>query len=151
MVRTGFFFLMIQVLVFASHIRGVHKGLSSNPFYTVIKRAINILPPVAQGFCAQMLPGSMMPSPATVRRCRLFVDVTYMRRMQQVHHAMIADGGVCFGLMDSSPQGRDYLMHRYRYLSLENVQTAADLATDAFQCRCNKAIYDVEGFSNDYH
>ena len=127
-------FYMIHVLIFSFYLRGLHGGQSATPFIHIIQRAMATLPPEAQGVVNQMIEGAQMPSASVISRFRLYLDVTYMKYMREVHHAMIQAGGVCFGLMDSSPQGRDYLMHRYKYLSWDNLELAADLADQMFAC-----------------
>lgn len=75
-----------------------------------------------------------MPSPSTISRSRLFLDVAFMRHMQDVHEEMVARGGVIYGLMDSSPQGRDYLMHRYMYLSWDKLEMASNMVDILTEC-----------------
>ena len=81
-----------------------------------------------------MMQGGMMPSPATISRYRLFLDHAHMQHMRALHRTMVEAGGVCYGLMDSSPQGRrDYLMQRYLYISWEHLEICGELVDELFR------------------
>ena len=124
--------------MFAFHLRGLHSNVAndaSNPFLCVVKRALKTLTPEVQKFAEQVLENAIMPSASTISRLRLSFDTAWMENMRDRHRAMGQDGqGLLLGLMDSSPQGRDYLMHRYRYLTREKLAQAAAIADKLYEC-----------------
>ena len=99
----------------------------------IAQRAINTLTPSAKDFAHQLLLNATMPSAATLSRAKLYFEVAHMEQIRLMHQIWIKQGGNISALMDSSPQGRDYLMHRIKYMTKTGSRTASDLADEMYQ------------------
>eukprot|EP00959_Pyramimonas_sp_CCMP1952_P031485 660324-Pyramimonas_sp.AAC.1 len=65
-----------------------------------------------------VLSGTMWPSPATISRARLYLDVAWMLHMSGVHLGIVKHNGVLFPMFDSSPQGgRNWCLMEYTHIS----------------------------------
>jgi hypothetical protein len=105
---------LLQCIFFAFSTRGVSPGLRKDHLKTVLMRAIRTLPASAQGYLDHLLSSAHFPSPASLTMFRLYVDVAWMRYMQDYHDVLLQSDCWFFGASDSSPQGgRNWLMHEY--------------------------------------
>jgi hypothetical protein len=106
---------LTQCVFFSFSTRGASPAGGADPLKTVLMRAVKCLPAAAQGFLDHLLSNARFPSPAALTRFRLYVDVSWMTYMQDVHDKLLDFGNcVFFGASDSSPQGgRNWLMHEY--------------------------------------
>ena len=125
---------LAQCLIFSFYLRGVHDGFASSTFINIIGCAIKTLTPAAQDFANQLLVGAQRPSAATLSRTKLYFDVGHMEQRRMIHQQWIKQGGNISALMDSSPQGRGYLMHQIRYMTKAAARDAANLADQMYQC-----------------
>ena len=102
---------LLQVLIFSFMTRGsgiaVH-GQTSNPNAAIFKQAIRTFPVTVQGMLHAMLEKQLYPSPATLSRARLYLDVAFMLAWQDKHRALAASGAIAFSMLDASPQGQGW-------------------------------------------
>ena len=69
------------------------------------KKAIRLLPPQVRNMLEEMYKDQVFPSPATMSRASLFLDVAFMRLMADVHERLVSANSIFFGLTDASPIG----------------------------------------------
>ena len=94
----------IKVICFTMDIRNDNYH-SDSYVGRVFRRAIRLLPPQVQNLLDEMYTDQFFPSPSTISRANLFLDVAFMRMMAQHHADLIGAKAIFFGLSDASPQG----------------------------------------------
>lgn len=95
----------------------------------MLLQAFRMFPGVAQGFAEAILGDLILPSPATLSRGRLYLDVAYMFRMREVHNEVMQSGALIMGMVDSSPQGgRDWVIHECCFLHQDALQVVTEAA-----------------------
>ena len=105
----------IKVLAFSFDLRAT-SGESRNGSYVgrAFKKAMRLLPPAARKMVHDMYEEGVFPSPATMSRSSLFVDVAFMRILADRHAQYVTVQCLFFTLSDGSPQnGRLYQITEY--------------------------------------
>ena len=90
---------LLQTVMFAMHLR------NSAALSLALQKAFSMLPPVWRGALQDMLSQALLPSPATISRSKLFIDVTFMLFMRTRVADLLKEGSCFYLLLDSSPQG----------------------------------------------
>eukprot|EP00959_Pyramimonas_sp_CCMP1952_P410572 8604155-Pyramimonas_sp.AAC.1 len=68
-------------------------------------QALRILPMALQDAAKQIMADNLLPSAATLRRSRLYLDVVWMLVHRDKRRNLVADDAAIYSMMDSSPQG----------------------------------------------
>ncbi|CAK0890264.1 unnamed protein product [Prorocentrum cordatum] len=67
--------------------------------------------------------GSVWPSPSTISRARLCLDVAWMLRVSDVHTSAVQHNGALFPVFDSSPQGgRNWCLMEHSHLRSDRLE-----------------------------
>ena len=120
---------LLRCMLFSLALRGASQSGGRSTLKLIMKRALRCFPADFLSLAEDVVEKMQWPSPATLCRCRLFMDVAWMVRMREKHREMIVDGGFLFGMLDSSPQGgRNWLMVEYSYVRGEASLAALDSA-----------------------
>ena len=126
---------IVQVLIMCFFSRGTTASMGSDAVGYVVRKVTKTFAPEAQHYLEQLLRGFRYPSPATVSRCRLYLDVAFMRYMADKHSEMCDGDVVLFGLADSSPQGgRNWLISEYMGVRGEHLQHVSEAITNLQMC-----------------
>ena len=126
----------------------VGGGVAFGPTST-LKRAFNILPPIARNMVNHIFDSQIAPKHSTIARSRFFIDVAYMLLQADFFKAFADGGGVAFGLLDSSPQGgRNWLMTEAFLIRGQDLNETFRLSDRmyAFGCRSSLDDSDVDDF-----
>lgn len=103
----------VKVIVFAMHLHDDNRQ-SGSYVGQVFHKAVRLLPRQVQKLMQEMYQNQAFPSSATISRANLYVDVAFMRLMQDRHDLMITNRCIFFGLSDASPiSGRLYQISEY--------------------------------------
>jgi hypothetical protein len=136
---------LIQVLAFSFGCRNQSGCMTSLGGDSMFRRALNLLPDIAQQFLTHLHVQAVTPSRSTVCRCRLFVDVAFMRLKCERHAEFAKSDGVAFGLLDSSPQGgRNWLMIEVFYINGADLSSSFQATEKMFALR-SRGILDEVG------
>ena len=115
---------LCSCLIFSFHLKG---ATSSAPLKLVLSRAFRCASPTLRMCADRMLCRALVPSPATLVRARFYCDVAWMCILAEKHKLLIENGGILFGLLDSSPQGgRNWLVSEYTCLNPGVFEQAAE-------------------------
>ena len=102
----------IKVICFTCDVR--NDNSDGSYVGRVFRKTIRLLPPQMKQLLEEMYKSQVFPSPATVSRANLFLDVAFMRIMAERHEQLVGAVAIFFGLSDASPQGgRLYQISEY--------------------------------------
>ena len=79
----------VKVICFTIDIRNDNTELGGNYVGRVFKRAIRLLPAQVKTLLEDMYASQTFPSPSTISRANLYLDVAFMRVMAGVHEKLI--------------------------------------------------------------
>ena len=128
---------------------------SSDALPDVIKAAVNTLPEVWKQTLVSMMAGTKTPSPSTLSRARLSVDVGFMLWMRKQHAQLLQDAGITFFMkVDSTPLGgNNWEVVEYQVIKGDKVLRAGEIAAAlpglGAQCANQQvSLQDVKDFSS---
>ena len=104
----------VKVIFFTMDIRNDGDSDDGSFVNRTFRKAIRLLPPQIRSLLEEMYSEKYFPSPATMSRASLFLDVAFMRLMADRHELLVNANSIFFGLTDASPiGGRLYQVTEY--------------------------------------
>ena len=84
----------VKVIAFAMDLRDNNGDGEVNFVGRTFKRATRLLPAQVQSLLDEMYRSHTFPSPATISRANLYIDVAFMRVMASRHEQLIKSGAI---------------------------------------------------------